>query len=123
MRPGESKFPLYDPAAHWDNYAKILFYGTERVAPDPSIRIFSKSGWSYGFLTDAVYVVDYEKRIEFMLTAVIYCNKDGILNDDRYDYSTVGYPFMKNLGRLIYEHELKRTRKHPPKLLVIDYTK
>lgn len=121
MRPGESKYPYYDPAAFWNNYAKIIFYGIEKTEPESFIRIFSKSGWSYGFLTDAVYVVDYQNKVEFMLTAVIYCNKDGILNDDRYDYSTVGYPFMKNLGRLIYDHELKRKRKHYPKLVEINY--
>jgi hypothetical protein len=29
-----------------------------------------------------------------MVTAVIYCNEDGIFNDDKYDYETVGFPFM-----------------------------
>jgi hypothetical protein len=51
-----------------------------------------------------------------MLSAVIYCNSDGIFNDDKYDYATIGYPFLKNLGRVIHEHELKRQRKHPADL-------
>jgi len=58
-----------------------------------------------------------------MLCATIYCNSDGILNDDKYDYETVGYPFMKHLGQLIYDHELKRKRKFIPDLseFIIDY--
>jgi len=67
-------------------------------------------------LIDAAYLVDFEKNIEFMLSAVIYCNSDGVLNDDKYDYDSVGLPFMKNLGRLIYDHELKRPRTRQPDL-------
>jgi hypothetical protein len=51
-----------------------------------------------------------------MLSATIYCNSDEIVNDDKYDYETVGFPFMKNLGRLIYDYESKRTRKFQPDL-------
>jgi hypothetical protein len=40
------------------------------------------------------------------------CNNDGIFNDDKYDYETVGFPFMKNLGKLIYNHELARPKKY-----------
>ena len=45
------------------------------------------------------------------LAQLIHCNSDGIFNDDKYDYDSIGFPFMKNLGRVIYEHELKRERK------------
>jgi len=38
------------------------------------------------------------------------------LNDSKYDYETVGHPFMKNLGRVIYEYELKRKRTQIPDL-------
>ena len=116
MRPGESDFPKYDSSDFWNNYAKIIFFGIEKAEPPAQIRIFSKSGWSYGFLTDATYIVDLENKIEFMLTATIYCNSDGILNDDKYDYKTLGYPFMKNIGELLYDYELKRTRKVKPDL-------
>jgi len=51
-----------------------------------------------------------------LLSANIYCNSDEIFNDDHYDYETVGYPFMKNLGRVFYEYELKRKRNRLPYL-------
>ena len=121
MRPSESRFPSYDTTEYWNNYVKMILLGTEKKTPDPSLRIFSKSGWSYGFLTDAVYVVDFKNKIEFMATATIYCNKDGILNDDKYDYSTVGYPFMKHLGEVLYQYELSRKRKRQPELEVFEY--
>jgi hypothetical protein len=51
-----------------------------------------------------------------MLSATISCNSDGIYNDDKYDYDRLGFPFMKNLGKTIYEYELSRKRKFVPDL-------
>jgi hypothetical protein len=115
--PGETTFPEYDTAHYYDAYCKFLLFGTQKHKPLPKhIRIFNKVGWSYGFLTDVAYIVDFEKNIEFMLSATVYCNEDGILNDDKYDYETVGLPFLENLGKVIYEEEVKRKRKHQPDL-------
>jgi hypothetical protein len=111
--PRESKYPSYDTTEYPDTYAKFL---GRNILPDPSIRIFSKSGWAYGFLTDVAYVIDLENNIEFMLSATILCNKDEIFNDDKYDFDTIGYPFMKTLGQIVYQYELKRERKHKPDL-------
>jgi hypothetical protein len=49
-----------------------------------------------------------------MLSAVIYCNSDGVLNDSKYDYDTIGLPFMKHLGEVIYDYECNRFRKVKP---------
>ncbi|MEO7984399.1 MAG: hypothetical protein ABI688_09990, partial [Bacteroidota bacterium] len=124
MRPGESRSPTYDPAEYWDNYVKMIFYGSEKTAPEPGIRIFSKTGTAYGFLIESCYFADFTNHIEFMLSAVIYCNSDGIFNDDKYDYDSIGYPFFKNLGRVIYEYERTRARKIKPDLspILFNYT-
>jgi len=50
------------------------------------------------------------------LSATISCNSDGIYNDDKYDYDTVGYPFMQHLGEVILKYEQTRKRKYPPNL-------
>lgn len=116
MTPLESKFPFYDNENYWDNYVKFLFYGAEKNTAKNSIRIFNKVGDAYGFLIDAAYIADYNNNVEFMLSAVIHCNSDGIFNDDKYDYDEVGFPFMKHLGEVIYAHELKRKKKVDPDL-------
>lgn len=108
MYPRESDYPYYDPVAYPDTYVKKFMYGNENLKPDPSIRIYNKSGTAYGFLTDAAYIVDTSHQIEFLLSATIYCNSDGIFNDDRYDYDTIGYPFFKRLGQVVYEYERGR---------------
>ncbi|HEX5024478.1 MAG TPA: hypothetical protein VFV68_04365, partial [Agriterribacter sp.] len=52
----------------------------------------------------------------FMLSAVIYCNENQTLNDDTYEYDSIGFLFMKRLGEVIYNYELKRERSHIPNL-------
>jgi hypothetical protein len=80
------------------------------------VRVFNKVGWAYGFLTDISYVVDFKNNVEFMLTATVYVNSDEVLNDDKYDYDSIGYPFMYQLGQTIYNYELQRNREHKPDL-------
>jgi hypothetical protein len=114
MKPNESSFPNYD-SLYPEAYSKLLLYGGHGKI-DPDIRIFNKEGDAYGFLTDVAYIVDFKNKIEFMLSANILCNQDGIFNDDQYDYETIGYPFLKELGRVIYQYERNRKRKNIPDL-------
>ncbi len=115
--PTESTFPNYNTKEYWPTYCKFLMYGSDQNAQiNPNMRIFNKVGDAYGFLLDNAYIVDFDKGVEFMLTTVILCNEDQVFNDDKYDYETIGFPFMKNLGELIYQYELKRPKKHLPKL-------
>jgi len=115
--PTESDFPKYDAKEFWPTYAKMLFYGRDKNAiVDPNIRIFNKYGDSYGFIIDNSYFVDFKNKIEFFLTAVVQSNEDGIYNDSKYEYETVCYPFMKNLGRTIYDYELSRKKDNQPNL-------
>ena len=115
--PAESDDPKYDEKEFWPTYAKMLYYGREKdTVIDPSIRIFNKYGDSYGFIIDNSYFVDFKHNIEFFLTAVIQSNEDGIYNDNKYEYQTVCFPFMKNLGKSIYEFELTRMKKQIPDL-------
>jgi Beta-lactamase enzyme family len=116
--PTESLYPPYsaDTATYWPAYCKFLLHGAEKGPLPPNIRIFNKVGDAYGFLTDVAYIVDFEKKTEFMLSARMYCNADGVLNDDAYDYETTGMPFMKQLGKMMYEYELARPRSVKPDL-------
>jgi hypothetical protein len=113
--PAETLYPSYD-SSYNDAYVKLLLYGTEKGSLPKHIRIFNKEGDAYGCLTDVAYIADFDKKIEFMLSARIYCNSDGYLNDSKYDYETIGYPFMKHLGQVLYNYELQRTRKYQPNL-------
>lgn len=113
--PSETSDPKYDTAHFYDSYVKFFFRDSTHTIP-ANIRVFNKVGWSYGFLTDVSYVVDFKNKVEFMLSATLYVNSDGVLNDNQYDYNTIGYPFLYNLGQTIYQYELQRTRKYKPDL-------
>jgi hypothetical protein len=117
MFPTESKYPTYSPPEYFPAYCKWLFYGGDSTAViDPHIRIFDKIGDSYGYDIDNAYIVDFKNKVEFMLSAVVQSNDDGIYNDDKYEYKTVCLPFMKKLGQLIYQYELKRPKNYIPDL-------
>ena len=116
--PTESLSPPYaaDTATYFPAYCKFLLFGSEKGALPKNIRSFNKVGDAYGQVIDVAYIVDFDKKIEFFLSAAIYCNADGILNDDHYDIDSIGLPFMKHLGEVIYQQELKRERKYLPDL-------
>lgn len=114
--PRESSFPNYDSTHYWDAYCKFLLHGSEKGPLPAGIRIFNKVGDAYGFLTDIAYIVDFDNHVEFLLSATISCNSDGIYNDDKYDYERIGYPFLKHLGKLVLDFERTRERKYSPNL-------
>jgi len=95
-----------------DNFRKFLFIGTGRRMP-ANIRIHSKVGLSYGFVSDTAYITNTKKNVEFFLSATIYTNENGIINDGRYQYDSLARPFMETLSRVVYEHELRRARGGP----------
>jgi Beta-lactamase enzyme family len=126
MLPTESTYPSFDSSENYDAYCKFLMYGAEKnIAIPKNIRIFNKIGIAYGFITDIAYIVDFEMNIEFALSATIHVNADEIFNDDKYEYEKIGWPFMKNLGKAIYDYELTRERKFKPNLkkFKINYNK
>lgn len=114
--PYESDHPKYDTTEFFSSYTKFFMFKSGHTPIPSYIRIFNKPGWSYGFLTDVAYIVDFKNKVEFMLSGVIYVNSDGVLNDNKYEYDEIGYPFFKEVGDIIYQYELHRKRKHTPDL-------
>ncbi|WP_276504562.1 serine hydrolase [Terrimonas pollutisoli] len=113
--PSETNFPKYDTNQYYDSYVKFFFRSPQHSMPG-YVRVFNKVGWAYGCLTDVSYVADFKNKVEFMLALTIYVNSDGILNDDKYDYETIGWPFLYKAGQTIYQYELKRPRTYKPDL-------
>ncbi len=113
--PSETSYPKYDSSIFYDSYVKFFFQDSSHKMP-ANVRVFNKVGWAYGTLTDVSYIADFKNGVEYMLAATIYANSDEVLNDDKYDYETVGSPFLYQLGQTIYQHELHRMRPHKPDL-------
>ena len=95
----------YDPEIYPDGYCKFFLFGdTEEEIPE-ALQIFNKVGFAYGTLTDCAYIRDARNGVEFMLTATILVNGNGIFNDNQYEYDEVGIPFLAALGRAVYDYE------------------
>ena len=81
----------------------------DNTEPMPEhIKIYNKVGYAYGTLTDCAYIQDTKNHLEFMLTATILVNDNHIFNDNTYEYEEIGIPFLAQLGRELYEIELRR---------------
>ncbi len=100
----------YDPEEFYDSYGKFFIYGDSSDNIPDNVEIYNKVGYAYGTLTDCAYIRDVENDVEFMITATVLVNSDGIFNDDVYEYDEVGIPFLSALGRKVYEYE--RNLKH-----------
>ena len=93
----------YDPKEYFDGYCKFFMFGdTKEPIPD-YIKIYNKVGEAYGTLTDCAYIVDSKNNIEFLVSATILVNKDKIFNDGIYEYDSIGFPFLAELGRQLYQ--------------------
>lgn len=115
--PEESTDPVFDTKQYHQAYVKFLLFGGQKAPRIPDhIRIFNKPGWAYGFLTDTAYIADFANNVEFLLSASIFVNNDGILGDDQTAFEETGKPFLKTLGEIIYEHELQLKKQYQPDL-------
>jgi hypothetical protein len=38
-------------------------------------------------------------------------NKDEVVNDGKYEYKSIGFPFMQELGRVFYRYELRNKKE------------
>lgn len=115
--PHQSGFKPYRSTQYFDAYKKYLYHGRNPGVPaQPALRIYNIVGMSHGYLADVAYFADSLHKAEFMLSAVLYVNKDGIINDGAYEYESLGLPFLAQLGRTILQYERNRPRISPPDL-------
>ncbi|MEO6347989.1 MAG: serine hydrolase [Aquaticitalea sp.] len=94
----------YDESEFYDSYGKFFMYGDSKERIPDYIKIYNKVGYAYGYLIDCSYIKDEKANIEYILTATIHVNKNGIFNDDTYETETIGIPFLSRLGEEIHKH-------------------
>lgn len=83
-----------------DDHAKWLI-PLDAGAQAPELRIASKNAQSYGWIGDSAFVVDDRRDRAFALTALLFVDRDGVLNDGVYDYAGTGRPFLRELGQRV----------------------
>lgn len=92
----------FDPNEFFDGYCKFFMFGDTKENIPSSIKIYNKVGNAYGTMIDCAYIIDSENKVEFMLSATILANKNGIFNDNIYEYDSISLPFLAELGRQLY---------------------
>lgn len=97
----------YDPTIYYDSYVKFFMVGDSKENIPQHLKIYNKVGYAYGTVTDCAYIVDEKNKVEFLLSATILANKDGIFNDNQYEYEQTAIPFLAALGRALHSELIK----------------
>ncbi len=84
-------FPYY--------FNKFFIYGDKKIELDKNITIYNKVGFAYGQLSDVAYIK--RENVYVILTSTIDVNTNKIYNDDKYDYDSIGFPFLAEISREI----------------------
>ncbi len=99
--PADSRDPRYPREQYPDAEYKFLLPGLERVAPKSAWKIANKIGRAYGFSIENAWVVHVPSGRGMFVTATLYTNADGVLNDGVYEYETIADPFFTALGEVV----------------------
>ena len=86
-----NEFPYY--------FNKFFIYGDKELELDENIIIYNKVGFAYGQLSDVAFIK--KNNVSIILTATIDVNTNKIYNDDKYDYDSIGFPFLAEISREI----------------------
>ncbi len=98
--PSESRNPRYPRDQFPDSFVKFLLPGLERAAPKEQWRIANKVGRAYGFSVENAWVVHLPSGRGLFVAAVVYTNRNGVLNDGVYEYEEVADPFLAAVGEI-----------------------
>ncbi len=99
--PLASKNPVYTSPKKSGLRYHTMIQGIMRALPLERIRYVGKAGRAFGFHLDNAYIEDRKTGRAMVVSAAIYANSDGVLNDDRYGYDPVTRPFLKDLGEVL----------------------
>jgi hypothetical protein len=122
MYPKETHYPKYAKKTYYDSFKKYFIYGSQvQNINQDTIRIFNIVGQAYGYLIDCAYIINPKTKTEFMLSAVIYCNKKNSFGSGTYEINSVGMPYLKELSLAIYNFEQSRKKRHQPDLTEFNY--
>ncbi len=99
--PKASTNPVFADPGETEDRFKPMLPGMIKVLPRSRIRYINKAGKAFGFHVENAYIEDTASGKAYFVAATVYANKDGVLDDDRYDYADVSEPFYAHLGELL----------------------
>jgi len=72
--------------------------GVIEIMGDDRVRYVGKSGRAYGFHLENALIEDKTTGRAFFVTATVYANPNGVMNDDDYGYDETTRPLLASLG-------------------------
>lgn len=90
-----------------DSIHKTLLPGIQRVVAADDLLVASKSGRAYGFVVENAWVVRMSDSKSFFLTVVLYTNSSGKMSEEYYQYESVAFPVLADLGEAIASRVFK----------------
>jgi hypothetical protein len=99
--PEESDNPRFSSPRLVGARYKLMSQGIARVLDLSRIRYVNKPGRAYGFHIENAYVEDTRTGRAFFVTAGLYVNENGVINDNHYEYDSISRPFFKDLGEAL----------------------
>lgn len=98
--------PRQHPDAGWDasrhpdrDYRYLFLDGRDRQPA--AWRVASKIARSFGFIGESVYAMHLPSETALALSAVLFVDRDGVLNDARYAYDELGRPALRAIGEAL----------------------
>ena len=90
----------FDTNKYSDNYFNFFLREDEKTnSIKEKLKIYNKGGTAYGQLTETALIIS--KNNSLILTATMNVNKNQYLNDDIYEYDSIGIPFFSSISREI----------------------
>lgn len=84
-----------------DAFHKPLHIALTAAFPEEKVKVYGKVGRAYGFAVDNAYIVSERTGRGFFLTSTLYANDNDTLNDDGYEYMSLGAPFLARVGVIL----------------------
>lgn len=98
LRPRDCPDPKLDESRFPDDHGKwLLPVGAAHRLP-PRWQVASKNAQSFGYIGDSAFIHDHTRDRAAAITAMLFVDRDGVLNDGRYAYDDIGRPFLRELG-------------------------
>ena len=97
LNPSESKYSDATEAKLDRTFFRLLGVADGQWPKD--LLLENKVGWAYGYLSDMAHLK--QGKNECFVSCKMYLNSDGVLNDGRYEYESIGRPMMAEIGRLL----------------------
>jgi hypothetical protein len=99
LKPSESGISRFKYKPYHESITCYFFCGQNPSVREPEeLEVYNIVGQAYGFLTECAYVLDRKRDKAWILSATLYVNQNGVLNDGVYEYVQTGFPFMKALS-------------------------